>query len=290
MPLCRRFCSSSTSRLLSDRFEQRLILVLGSLLKMAAAVLFPVAGSGFGFVVAGFAVTALALTLPSGVELSYVQSLSERFGQANDPDSLQRRMSGYMSMQALALLGAGLMGGLLVTVSFSLLYQLDALGGLLAAALALSLPTLRSHRAAAPHNTPWFASVPRLLATLGSAQPAFWRLAALIVPLWTFASVGSEYTQALLQRIGLSPMAISLAFAAAGGASWLGSLLSGRISSASRTRALRAWSGSTRSLRSAGPSPSRVALSPPPRASEASSRGDSPAVPQACWSTPRSWS
>ncbi len=233
-----RFALDIPSSMLADRFGQRGVLVAGSLVKALSSLLFLLAGRGFAFVVAGSMVTALALALPSSVDLSYVRSLSGRDAGRGAPD-MQFRLSRYMSMKALAGLGAGLLGGLIASTSFPLLYASDAVLSLTAALCALSLPRLRPEADPSDAARTPSASIRETLRAVLGASPAFWRLALLVIPLWTFSSVGTEYTQALLSSIGLHPFAISLAFAGAGAAAWLGSLLSGRIPEERRNRALQ---------------------------------------------------
>lgn len=237
-----RFFVDLPSSMLADRFGQRPVLVAGSVLKCISSLLFLLADRGFGFVIAGSAVTAFALTLPSGVDLSYVRSLSERSGRTGSGGGLQFRLSRFMSMQTLASAFAGAIGGAIATVSFPLLYQTDAALGLLAAAMALTLPNVRPPTAERAAGQPWHAPVTQALRAVAGgtgASSGFWRLAALIIPLWTFSAVATEYTQALFQRIGLQPFAISLAFTLASGVGWLGTLLSGRVPEQRRTAALR---------------------------------------------------
>lgn len=234
-----RFALDIPSSMLADRFGQRPVLVAGGLLKCLSSLLFLLAGRGFGFVVAGSAFTALALTLPSGVDLSYVRTLAERSAASGREGSLQLRRSRYMSMQALAGVGAGMIGGLIATASFPLLYEADAALSLLASGVALRLLNLRPEPTSRGHGQAWYAPLVQTLRVVAGTPSGFWRLAALIIPLWTFSSVGTEYTQALLQRDGLQPIAISLAFTLAGGAGWLGSLISGRIPESRRNTALR---------------------------------------------------
>ncbi len=51
--------------------------------------------------------------------------------------------------------------------------------------------------------------------------------------------MGTEYSQALLLGLNLYPFAISLVFAAAGGAGWLFTVWSGRLRPSARKRLLR---------------------------------------------------
>ena len=51
--------------------------------------------------------------------------------------------------------------------------------------------------------------------------------------------MGTEYSQALLLGLNLYPFAISLVFAAAGGAGWLLTVWSGRLRPSARKRLLR---------------------------------------------------
>ncbi len=259
-----RFALDVPSSMLSDRFGQRPLLVLASLLKAVSSVLFLLAAHGFAFVVVGSAVTAMALTLPSGVDLSYVRSLSDRDPHKAGAERLQFRLSRYMGMQALAGLAAGVIGGAIASWSFPLLYQLDAAIGLVAAAIAQALPNLRPPRAPAAFGATR-AALWHGLREVAAARPAFWQLALLIIPLWTFSSVGTEYTQALLLRVGLQPFGISLAFAGAGLAAWFGTLASGGVTERRRSAVLRAivWlyplSALVRSLAVPGRGGARVA-------------------------------
>lgn len=233
-----RFGLDVPSSMLSDRFGQRPLLVTASILKAVSSVLYLLAAHGFAYVVAGSAVTAVALTLPSGVDLSYVRSLDERAPDDGPGDRLQYRLSRYMGMQALAGLAAGVLGGAIASVSFPLLYEIDAAIGIIAAALAWSLTNLRpDHGTTEPGVAP--APVWHGLREVAAAGRSFWQLALLIIPLWAFSSVGTEYTQALLLKVGLAPLGISVAFAGAGLAAWLGTLISGRVGERHRSAALR---------------------------------------------------
>ena len=70
------------SSMFADHFGGRAVLVAGSLAKFLAAVPLLLAGNGPGYVLAGSLVIAISFALPSGVDLAYVCSLSERVGCA----------------------------------------------------------------------------------------------------------------------------------------------------------------------------------------------------------------
>lgn len=234
-----RFAFDIPSSILADRFGQRPVLVVGAVMKGCAGVLFLYAAQGFLFMVLGCAVTALALTLPSGVDISLVRSLSERFARG-DEGQFQTRLSGYMRMQMFAGMGSGLLGGLLASFSFPLLYVVEAIAGGIAAVLAAGLPDGGRPVPLARTRTNWIQALGEIMCTLRSAPKAFWGFGLLLVPLWTFSSLGTEYTQALLRGVALNPFAISLAFTVAGGAAALGATVSGRIGQEKRAAWLRA--------------------------------------------------
>jgi MFS family permease len=237
-----RFMFDVPSSMLADRFGQRPVLVVASVLKGVSSLLFLLAGRGLGFVIAGSAITAFALTLPSGVDLSFVRSLSERSGEIGAEAGLQLRLSRFMSMQTLATVFAGVLGGAIATISYSLLYQTDAALSLLAAGLALTLPNIRPHRVEDATKRTWYAPAKQALREITGgtvAARSFWQLAAFIIPLWALSSVATEYTQALFQRVGLQPVEIALAFTLASGIGWIGNLMAGRIPERRRSSALR---------------------------------------------------
>ena len=126
------------SSLLADRLGSKALLAAGGAAKVVAALMFLLARQGFGFVLAGALATSLALTLPSGVDLAYVQGLQDRAAEDSGPP--HRRFMNYVATQYLsALIGAAL-GGAIATRSFTWLYATETLGSVLMLAAALALP------------------------------------------------------------------------------------------------------------------------------------------------------
>ncbi len=224
------------SSMFADRFGGRAVLVAGALAKLVAAVLFLLAGFGPGYVLAGAFVTAIALTLPSGVDVAYVRGLSEKVEGTGDEGVLIRRFADYVAMQRLASLGSGLLGGIIASVSFIWLYAAEAIGSLMMLVAAFSLP-------AGPAATGSGGSVPGLSAALHEIrQPVYrslWGIGLTAAALWALSSVGTEYSQAMLVALNLHPFAISLLFAGAGGAAWLATLASGRLRQHTQGKLLR---------------------------------------------------
>ncbi len=225
------------SSMFADRFGGRAVLVAGALVKLFAAVLFLLAGRGPAYVLAGSLVTAIALTLPSGVDLAYVRSLSEHVEGGKNEAVLVRRFADYVGMQRLASLGSGLLGGVIASVSFAWLYIAEAIGSLLMLLAAVALPVgpCATARGSLPAQGPV-----AVLRELGlPAYRPLWTLGVAAAALWAFSSVGTEYSQALLLALRLHPFAVSLVFAAAGGAGWLATLGAGRLRRGGRDRLLR---------------------------------------------------
>ncbi len=210
----------------ADRLGARGLLIAGGLAKAISSLCYLEAGRGFGFVAAGSVLTSLALTLPSGVDVAYLRRLTERTG-GSDEHAFSGRLAGYYAMQQAAALAAGLGGGLIADVSFTLLYALDALGGLLASLVALTLPRLPPVSrvgASRPTETPWAT-----LRAFVTASRGYWRFGLLVAPLWAFSQVGTEYTQALFRGVGLTPGLTSVLLGVASALAWLTTWAVGRV-------------------------------------------------------------
>ena len=225
------------SSMFADRFGGRAVLVAGSLAKLFAAVLFLLASRGPAYVLSGSLVTAIALTLPSGVDLAYVRGLSEHVEGGRNEAVLVRRFADYVGMQRLASLGSGLLGGVIASVSFASLYIAEAIGSLLMLLAAVALPMGPRAPARGGLSVQGPVAVLRELGLPGYRQ--LWTLGVAAAALWAFSSVGTEYSQALLLALRLRPFEVSLVFAAAGGAGWLATIGAGRLRQAQREKLLR---------------------------------------------------
>ncbi len=214
------------SSFVADRLGARGLLIAGGLAKAMSSLCYLEAGRGFGYVALGSVFTSLALTLPSGVDVAYLRRLTERTG-SSDENAFSKRLAGYFAMQQAAALAAGLGGGLIADVSFTLLYVLDALGGLLAALVALTLPRLPPVAMAGGSRTaqpPWAT-----LRTFWKTSRRYWRFGLLVAPLWALTSVGTEYTQALFRGHGLTPALTSVLLGVASALAWLTTWAVGRV-------------------------------------------------------------
>ncbi len=225
------------SSMFADRFGGRAVLVAGALAKLVAALLFLWAGLGPGYVLAGAAVTAIALTLPSGVDLAYVRGLSERLEGTADENALVRRFADYVATQRLASLGSGILGGIIASVSFAWLYIAEAIGSLLMLMMAYTLPTSSPLPASGVVSLPGPAAAWREIRR--PPYRALWGIGLAAAALWALSAVGTEYSQALLVALRLHPFEISLVFAAAGLVAWLATLAGGRLDEAQRGKLLR---------------------------------------------------
>ncbi len=210
----------------ADRLGARGMLVAGGLAKAMSSLCYLEAGRGFGYVAVGSVLTSLALTLPSGVDVAYLRGLTERTSSP-DEHAFSKRLAGYFAMQQAAALAAGLGGGLIADVSFTLLYVLDALGGLLASLVAITLPRLPPVAMAEGSRTtqsPWAA-----IRAFVTTSRRYWRFGLLVAPLWALSQVGTEYTQALFRGLGLTPALTSVLLGAASALAWLTSWAVGRV-------------------------------------------------------------
>lgn len=227
------------SSMFADRFGARQVLAVGAAAKLASAVLYLLAPWGPVYPLVGALVTAVALTLPSGVDLAYVRGLADRSRGDRTERSALRRFADYVAMQRLAGIGSGIVGGLIASVSFAWLYIADAFVSLLLLATTLALPTVdpasHSVHGIGRHQAPPLG----LHALLRSPARRIWLLGAAAALLWAFSSVGTEYSQSLLNDLGLHPLGISIAFAAAATAMWAATVWTGRLASRGRERALR---------------------------------------------------
>lgn len=202
-----RFVLDVPSSLFADRFGGRGVLVGGALAKLAAAVLFLLAARGAAYVLAGAVVTAVALTLPAGVDLAYVRGLATRREAAASEAAATRRFADYVAMQRLASLSAGLLGGLIASRSFAWLYVAEGICSLLLLLATLGLPGAPRNLHAADHAT---GSLKALQEMGRPSFRALRRLGVATALLWALSSVGTEYSQALLATLRLHPFAISL--------------------------------------------------------------------------------
>lgn len=225
------------SSLFADRYGGRGVLVAGAVAKLLAAVLFLLAAHGAAYVLTGAVVTAVALTLPSGVDVAYVRRLAEHAQGPLDEATVARRFAAYVGMQRLASLGSSIGGGLIANVSFAWLYTAEGIGSLLMLLAALTLPK-------GPGAPARAVALPggELTAWRQMRRPSYrsvWSLGLAAATLWALSAVGTEYSQALLAGLSLRPFAISLVFAAAGGVMWLATIATARLQPGARDTLLR---------------------------------------------------
>lgn len=222
------------SSLLADRLGNKALLAAGGAAKVVAALMFLLAQQGLGFVLAGALATSLALTLPSGVDLAYVQGLLD--GAAEDSGSPHRRFMNYVATQYLSSLIGAALGGAIATHSFTWLYAAETLGSALMLAAALALPALPARRSPDGRAADLRQTLPLLIR---GGRRGFWLLGIAAAALWACSSVATDYSQTLLAFLHLRPYIISLAFAGAGVLAWLATLLAGRVRAGVQERLLR---------------------------------------------------
>ncbi len=222
------------SSLLADRLGSKALLAAGGAAKVVAALMFLLARQGFGFVLAGALATSLALTLPSGVDLAYVQGLQDRAAEDSGPP--HRRFMNYVATQYLSSLIGAALGGAIATRSFTWLYAAESLGSALMLAAALALPAPPARWRPDGGGADLRQTLPLLLR---GGRRDFWLLGLATAALWACSSVATDYSQTLLAFLHLRPYAISLAFAGAGVLAWLATLLAGRVQAGVQERILR---------------------------------------------------
>lgn len=224
------------SSMFADRYGSRGVLAAGAAAKLLAAALFFLAARGAAYVLSGALLTAVALTLPSGVDLSYVRSLAEHGKDAVDESAVTRRFADYVGMQRLASLGSGVAGGLIAGASFAWLYAAEGIGSLFMLICAWTLPQAPVHPSRESARPVGPLAAVRELGRPTRAVVSGIGLAAAM--LWALSSVGTEYSQALLAGLTLRPFTISIVFAAAGLVMWLATLVAARLGQAARDRLL----------------------------------------------------
>jgi MFS family permease len=255
---------------IADRFSKRAVLFTASIAKTLGSICFLFGGLGFGLIVAGFVMAGIATALPSGVDLAYVQNIVND-GPENCGSSgvLRAKLSRFVSMQGVASLAAGVLGGALAAWSWHVLYLADTIVGIITMVLVWSLPAPRKsqdsciQRQAGGFLWKPYCEAARLLIR---GPVAFRAVAGVIAVVWALAAVQTTYTQGLLRVEGLSVTVIPLVFAATAVLAVAGSWCTGRLKTRSSKQAgaialtwLYAVSGALRAV--SLPSPAGAVIS-----------------------------
>jgi len=203
---------------IADRFGKRAVLFAASIAKTLSSVCFLCGGWGFSLILAGFIAAGMAAALTSGVDLSYLQDVvNDDSVNRESAEVFRSKLSRYISMQTVASLVAGVLGGVLSAWSFQVLYLADVMVGVTTMILVLSLPKPRGIRkhSKSGGTTKGFLWKPYLdaFSFIIHSSAKFRVAAGVVIMAWTLDAVQTTYTQGLLRGEGLSTTAIPLMFA-----------------------------------------------------------------------------
>lgn len=202
---------------IADHFRKRSVLFIASIAKTLSSICFLFGGSGFSLIIAGFITAGIATALPSGVDLTYLQDIVNQNSDSQFSDEeFQDKLSRFVTMQSVASLVAGVLGGLLSAWSFYVLYLADVLVGVITMVLVWSLPMPRNDRV---YNEPGPAKKSRVwrsyftaLSMLVNGTVVFRKLACVAIVIGTLSAVQNIYSQGLLSSEGLGTTVVPLIF------------------------------------------------------------------------------
>ncbi|MDQ7096477.1 MFS transporter [Desulfosporosinus sp. PR] len=203
---------------IADRLKKRTVLFVASIAKTLSSLCFLFGGLGFGLILAGFITAGIATALPTGVDLTYLKDIVNQNSASHYSSELFRlKLSRFVTMQSVALLVAGVLGGILSAWSFDVLYLADVLVGVMTMVLVWSLPMPRrdgvcTKSRRAKKLIVW-RSYFEALSVLVNGTVVFRRLAAVAIGVGVLSAALNTYSQGLLSSEGLRTAVIPLIFA-----------------------------------------------------------------------------
>ena len=202
---------------IADHFRKRSVLFIAAIAKTLSSICFLFGGSGFSLIIAGFITAGIATALPSGVDLTYLQDIVNQNSDSRFSEEMFRdKLSRFVTMQSVASLVAGVLGGLLSVWSFYVLYLADILVVIITMILVWTLPVPRNDKgynksSSAKKSSVW-RSYFNALSMLVNGTVIFKELACVAIVTGTLSAVQNIYSQGLLSSEGLGTTVVPLIF------------------------------------------------------------------------------